>query len=422
MAQRVVIDYCPRPFQKLAHETDKRWTLLICHRRAGKTVFAVNEMIKTALTCQHENPRIWYIAPFYSQAKRIAWDELKKFSRPIPGIKVNESELRIDYPNGGRVTLLGADNADAIRGTYSDLTILDEYAQIAPNVFPEVVRPTLSDRTGRAIFCGTPKGQNHFYDLYQQARDSDDWYFGVHPANETGILSEEELASAKELLSADLYAQEYECSFTAAIQGSYYAEVLKQARDQGRITRLPVETSLPVHTAWDLGRNDTTAIVFFQASGKEIRMIDCYEANGEGLDHYARILKERGYLYGDHYLPHDVEVTELTTNMSRRETLEKLGVKPIRVVPRVRHINEGIEQTRQMFSRCWFDSETCRPLLRALENYRKEWDDKRQVFRSHPLHDWSSNYADAFRQIAQGFGIGSVDWAQPIQYNYAGIV
>ena len=154
-----------------------------------------------------------------------------------------------------------------------------------------------------------------------------------------------------------------------------------------------------------MGRNDTTAIWFHQKVGKENRFIDFYESNGEGLEFYARILKEKGYLYGKHYLPHDVNVTDLSRgdNKSRKQILESLGVKPISVVPRVSDINKGIEQTRQSFPTCWFDEERCKEGLKALEGYKKSYDEKNQVFRNSPMHDWCSNPADAFRQFAQGY-------------------
>ena len=198
-------------------------------------------------------------------------------------------------------------------------------------------------------------------------------------------------------------------------EGAYYADLMKRAKDEGRICSIPVEPSVPVDTFWDLGRNDSTAIWFMQRVGKEYRFIDHYEMNGEGLMHYARILKEKDYYYGKHYLPHDVEVTELTTNKSRKETLEGLGVKPLLTVPRVRDVNEGIEMTRQKIPMCWFDEVRCKEGIRALLKYHKEWDDKRQVFRSYPLHDWSSNSADAFRQFAQGYKDDTdYGWDQPI--------
>lgn len=203
----------------------------------------------------------------------------------------------------------------------------------------------------------------------------------------------------------------------AAVEGAIYGSQMQKAEDDGRITSVPYDTSLEVHTAWDLGVNDTTAIVFFQSVGKEIRIIDCYEGRMQGLDHYARMLKERDYAYGDHYLPHDVEVTELSTNTTRLEVLEQLGVRPIEVVPRVSRINEGIEQTRQMFSRVWFDRKGAAELLGALRNYQYVWDDKFNVFRQKPLHNYASNYADAFRQIAQGYADTSWSGYNPDNYN-----
>ena len=197
-------------------------------------------------------------------------------------------------------------------------------------------------------------------------------------------------------------------------EGAYYADMIKRAREEKRICSIPVEPSVPVNTFWDLGRNDSTAIWFHQQVGKEHRFVDHYEMNGEGLQHYARVLKEKDYYYGKHYLPHDVEVTELTTNKSRKQTLEGLGVKPLEVVPRVKDVNEGIEMTRQKIPVCWFDETRCKEGIRALMKYRKEWDDKRQVFRSYPLHDWSSNSADAFRQFAQGYQDDTYKW-EPIK-------
>lgn len=414
----IVIPYKPREQQLDIHTNKKRWNILLCHRRFGKTVFAINDLIKEALTHTLNNPRFAYIAPFLSQAKAIAWDYLKYYSNPIPGVKINEAELRIDYPNGSRIRLFGADNADALRGHYFDGVILDEYAQISPKLFAEVIRPALSDRSGFCVFMGTPKGRNHFWDLYEAYKDDPSWFVRTFKASQTSIIDEAELEDAKRLMSGQrgAYDQEYECSFTASIQGAYYSDLLSDAQENGRICKIPVE-DLPVNTFWDLGRNDTTAIWFHQMVGREHRFIDCYESSGEGLKHYAQVLKEKGYFYGEHYLPHDVEVTELTTNRSRRETLEDYGVKPIKTVSRIKDINEGIQQVRNVLPTCFFDETRCIEGLRALENYRKDYDEKRQTFRSHPLHDWSSNYADAFRQFAQGFNLASKHKWEKLKYD-----
>ena len=401
--QLITIPYKPREQQLEIHNTTKRFNLNICHRRFGKTVFEINRLIKAAIRNDKQNPRYAYIAPFFKQAKTIAWDYLKYFASPIPGTKFNESELRCDLPNGARIQLFGSDNPDALRGIYLDGCVLDEYAQIRPSLLPEIIRPALSDRKGWLDVTGTPKGRNHFWELLESVKNNESWSINIYKASETGIVDEEELNAARDLMNADQFEQEFECSFTAAVQGAYFADQLRKANEEKRILNIPIEPSIPVNTFWDLGRNDTTAIWFHQRIGLENRFIDFYENNGESLHHYAKVLKEKGYLYGEHYLPHDVVVTELTTNKSRRETLEESGVRPLIVVPRVSEKGEGIEMARRIIPSCWFDQTRCKDGLRALENYRKEWDDKKQVFRERPLHDWASNPADAFMQFAQGY-------------------
>ncbi len=211
---------------------------------------------------------------------------------------------------------------------------------------------------------------------------------------------------------SDDMKQEYpstpEEAFEVQLAGAYYGEQISVARQRGRITVVPYEPSLPVNTFWDLGRNDTNAIWFHQRVGLENRFIDYYENSGEGLGHYARVLKNKDYVYGRHYLPHDVEVTELTRddNKTRKEVLEDLGVKPIEVVPRISDVLDGIELVRNFIPSCWFDKEKCDKGIKALEAYRKEWDEKRGTYKDRPYHDWSSNAADAFRQAPQGFKDG----------------
>lgn len=399
----VTIPYRPRTLQRSIHDRLKRFNLLVMHRRAGKTVLAINQLIKWVMTCGHERPRGAYIAPLYRQSKSIAWDYLQHYCRAIPDAQFNQAELRVDLPGDARIQLFGADNPDSLRGLYFDAVVIDETAQISPSLWPEIIRPAIADRKGTVLFLGTPKGRNYFHDLYLDVRNNEDWLVEIHRASETGILDPDELAAAKGAMSDDLYQQEFECSWTAAIRGTYYGDLLNAARTEGRICRVPIETKVPVHTFWDLGRNDSSAIWFMQQVGLERRFIDYYETNGEGLDHYAKVLKDKGYLYGDHYLPHDVEVTELSTNDNRREILERLGVKPIRVVPRAKSVSEGIELVRQEMPSCWFDEIRCDYGIRCLENYAKDYDEVRQVFRSTPRHDWASHGADAFRMFAQGY-------------------
>lgn len=363
---------------------------------------AVNHLIRAAMRSQAADSRYAYLAPTYAQGKAVAWDYLKYYSRPIPGVKINESELRIEYPNGARIRIYGCDNPDSLRGLYLDGAVLDEYALMSPRVFAEIISPALSDRKGWAIFIGTPWGHNHFYDLLEAAEKSPDWLTAIYKASETGIIDPEELARLKGAMSLQQFNQELECSFDGAVQGAYYAEQIEQAEKDGRICSVPYDARCEVETFWDLGMNDATAIWFAQTVGREVHLIDYYEASGAALEHYVKMLKERGYNYGRHFLPHDADVRELGTGKSRIETLASMGLRNTEIVPKL-SIEDGIEAARSMFSRLWFDKTKCKEGLNALKNYRKEWDEKRQTFKSRPLHDWASNGSDAFRYFAVGY-------------------
>ncbi len=394
----IVIDYAPRSLQREIHKGLKRWNLIVCHRRFGKTVMAVNELIKRALIAEQPNTRLAYLAPLYRQAKAVAWDYLKHFSRPVPGIKINESELRVDYPNGSRIQLFGCDSPDTLRGIYLDFVVLDEYAQMPASLFGEVIRPALADRKGGAMFIGTPKGMNAFYELYEQVKDNPEWLVKVYKASETQVIPNEELREARTVMDPDEFEQEFECSWTAAIQGAYYARQLAALREQGRITSVPHEPSIPVHTVWDLGVGDSTAIWFAQMVGTEIRLIDYYEMTGEGLPHFAKHLQTLPYVYGEHYAPHDIRVRELGSGKSRIEIAASLGIE-FNISPNV-PVDDGIEAVRATLPKCWFDAEKCRRGNDARQDYGKDWNDKLGSFRVRPRHDWSSHAADAFRYLA----------------------
>ena len=402
----VKIPYRPRALQAEMHNSLKRWNVLVMHRRFGKTVFAVNQLIKTTLTCPLPRPRTAFVAPTFAQAKRIAWDYVKFYASVIPGVTFNETELRADFPNGGRLMLLSAENPDALRGIYLDECIFDEFGMQNPRVWGEVVRPALSDRQGSACFLGTPAGHNHFFDLLDTARGqiaegSEDWYFKICKASETGIVKPEELDAAKAQMTPEQYEQEYECSFTAAIIGAYYGKLLSEAEEAGRITRVPYDPMYPVHTAWDLGINDSTAIWFAQIfRGGAVNVIDYYESSGVGLDHYADILTKKDYNYGDHLAPHDIEVRELGSGKSRLETAFSLGIR-FKVIPKMK-VADGINAARMMLPRCYFDRDKTAEGLDMLRQYRQEWDDKKRSFRDAPRHDFTSHAADAFRYLAVG--------------------
>lgn len=398
--QVVTIPYTPRSQLLPFHNRTERFACLVAHRRFGKTVGCINDLQKGALTCTRERPRFAYLAPYLKQAKTVAWDYLLHYSSSIPGISVNHSELRVDYPNGGQVRLYGADNADGMRGIYLDGVVLDEPADMDPRVWPEIIRPALSDRQGWAAFIGTPKGKNAFWDVREQARKSPDWFYAEFRASNTLILPQTELDAAKLDMTEDQYNQEYECSFDAAILGAYYGKLLVKAQEDKRIGKVPWEPKLPVHTAWDLGIGDSTAIWFAQQVGMECRIIDYYESSGVGLEHYVKVLKEKPYVYGDHILPHDVEVADLSTGRTRLQFLASLGLYG-RVLQRD-SVEDGISAARNLLPQCWFDETKCERGLEALRQYRAEYDEKLKTLKSRPLHDWTSHAADAFRYLARG--------------------
>jgi hypothetical protein len=392
--------YAPRPLQAKLHRQLKRFNVLVAHRRFGKTVFCINELIAKAAANKLAQARYGYVAPLLTQAKDVAWNYLKRFTAPIPGVSVSETELWVDLPNGARIRLYGADNADRLRGLYFDGVVLDEYAQMSPRVWPEIVRPMLADRQGWALFIGTPMGRNHFCTLYEQAASDSDWHAQRFPATDTGVLPEAELVAARRAMSAQAFAQEFECSFAAGVPGAYYATLLEQAELEGRIGRVPWEPRLPVTTAWDLGIGDATAIWFAQVLGQEIRIIDYYEASGAALGHYAKMLGDKPYAYADHLLPHDISVREMSTGRTRLDTLRSLGLK-VRVLS-ADSVEDGIEAARNMIPRCWIDAGKCARGLDALRLYRPEFDARREVFSARPVHDWTSHAADAFRYLARG--------------------
>jgi phage terminase large subunit len=404
---RVDIPYTPRVQQRAIHDAlkDKRFGVLVCHRRFGKTVLAVNQLIRGAMTCKKPRPRFAYIAPTYRQGKATAWDYMQFYSRPIPGVKMNQSELRIDYPNGGQVRIYGGDNPDSLRGIYLDGVVPDEYGLMAGDLFSTVLRPAIADREGWALFAGTPNGKNQFYDIKQQAIAAPDWFFAEYKASQTGILSAAELAAARSVMTQDEYDQEFECSFEAAVKGAIYSEALQSARSSGRITRVPYDAMLPVDTDWDLGIGDAMAIWFSQSTRSgEVRLIDYYEASGEGFPHYAKVLSDKGYTYGQHWAPHDIQVRELGSGKSRLEVAAGYGIR-FQVTPRIHgvagvEVEEGISAARLLFSRCWFDETKCKAGLEALQHYRRDYNQRLNEFKATPVHDWASHGADAFRGLA----------------------
>lgn len=417
MAQAKTIDtgYTARPLQAELHAQLKRFNVLVAHRRFGKTIFAVNEKVDQGLRLYTSRklarPRFSYIAPTYGQAKKISWDVFKAYTYKIPGVKFNEQELRIDISLFGdetdtlRFQLLGAENPDSLRGIYNDGVTVDEPAQMPPSLWPEVIRPTLLDRNGWANFIGTPKGKNEFYRLHRYALESGDpeWFTRVIKASQSGVISQAELAAMKREMGEEAYEQEMECSFEAAIKGTYYSKIIQDLESRGRYRSIPYDPSLGVITAWDLGMNDSLVIWFAQRLYNEVRIIDYLEMSDmeEGLPEVVRELQKKPYVYTTHLLPHDAAVRGLNDGKSRTETLKKLGLKGIEVLER-KPLQDGINAVRNLLAMCWFNSDLTTVGFEHLKNYRRDWDEKTGVFKDRPVHDQSSHAADGFRYLAMG--------------------
>ena len=397
----IILDYSPRLAFMPFHDRTERWACLVAHRRAGKTVAAINDLIRAALMCRSPIPQFAYIAPFRSQAKSVAWDYLKHFSNPVT-LAANESELTVDLVSGGKIRLFGADNADTMRGLGFDGIYMDEYGDFKPSVWGNVIRPALSDRQGWAVFGGTPKGKNQFWDIRQtSARLPGEWFLLELPASKSGLLPAGELSAAKAQLSPDQYNQEYECSFEAGILGAFYGVEMREANEQGRISRIEYQTDVRVHTAWDLGYRDDTAIWFYQVIRNEIHVIDYYAVSGANIAELAHAITSRPYKYGKHYLPHDARAKTLASGGKSviEQLAEWLGIGNLAIVPDL-SVQDGIQAVRQMLPTTWFDAVKCEEGIEALRQYQRKYDEDKKAFRQTPRHDWCSHPADAMRMLA----------------------
>lgn len=383
------------------HNRTHRWACLVAHRRAGKTVAAINDMIRAAFTSKDSMPLYGYVAPYRTQAKSVVWDYLKHYSRPICNDS-NEAELTVTLVNDSKIRLFGADNADAMRGLGFSGVYLDEFGDFKPSVWGNVMRPALSDKQGWCVFGGTPKGKNQFYDIRQTAqRLKDDWFLLELPASKSGLLPDTELEAARAQLSKDQFDQEYECSFEAAILGAFYGTEMREATSARRICRVDYQPEVPVHTAWDLGYRDDTAIWFYQVIRGEIHVIDYYAVSGANIAELAAVVTGKPYKYGKHNLPHDAKAKTLAAQGKSiiEQLAEYLGINSLAIVPDL-SVQDGIQAVRQMLPQTWFDAERCSEGIEALRQYQREYDEDKKAFRQTPRHDWCSHPADAMRMLA----------------------
>lgn len=392
----------------------------VWHRRAGKDLVAINLI---ACKSQERVGLYWHMLPTYKQGRAIVWNGItrdgRKFLSHFPKELIaseNATEMRITFTNGSIYQVVGTDNIDSLVGTNPIGVVFSEYSLHDPKAW-DLIRPILAENGGWAFFIYTARGKNHGYSLNQMAKKNPKWFSQVLVAGNAGtkredgspvipdpVIEEERLAGMPEAM----IQQEFYCSFEAPFVGAYYGDQMAAAEKGGRITSVPHDPRLQVHTAWDIGVGDSTAIWFFQEYGFEIRVIDYYENSGEGLSHYLKILRGQveggehrsSYTYGRHHAPHDIEVTEFTSGKSRIESAKELGLKF--TTCKKHEVYDGIEITRQILPLCWFDAMRCERGIEALRQYRKEWDEKNKIFKDHPLHDWTSHPADAFRIYAMG--------------------
>lgn len=376
--------------------------LAILPRRAGKDVCAFNIIIRAAIK---KIGVYYYVFPTYSQGKKVLWDSItndgSKFLDYIPPEIVdskNSQEMKINLKNGSIIQIVGSDNVDSLVGTNPQGIVFSEYALQDPRAY-QFLRPILVANHGFALFISTPRGKNHFYTLYEVARNNPEWYCLKLSINETQHipLNEIEKERAEGIMSEDLIQQEYYCSFTAGVEGSFYGRYLERMHINHQIGVVPYEVGFRVFTAWDLGINDPTVILFFQRIGHTVRIFDYYENKNMGLEHYSKVVQEKPYQYEKHFGPHDIAQREFGSGMTRWEKAKRLGIT-FSVVPK-HEIADGIETVRSSLSKIWIDDRNCASFIKAIENYRQEYDHKHDVYHPKPLHNWASHGADALRYL-----------------------
>jgi hypothetical protein len=349
--------------------------------------------------CKLPRARGAYIAPNYKQAKRVAWDYLKEYTRIIPGMKYNSSELSASFPDGSKIMMLGAESADSLRGIYLDDAVMDEVAQINPVAWTEVIRPALSDRIGGCTFIGTPKGRgNLFSDLYHDVpKLGHDWYRKLLRYDETNIIAASEIEAMRREMTPATFSQELECSWLAAIEGAFYADEMNQAEADDRILDLPYDSQYPVHTAWDIGWSANNVVWFIQMIGSRIHVIDLLSCKFKTLPEIIKEVSAKPYTYGRHICPHDMKKHSYETGMRRIDVASNLGFQ-FDQCPNIA-VMDGIKAVQATLDRVYWDRDRCKVGIEAMRQYRTEYNALLRVYSRQPLHSWESDFADAFRMF-----------------------
>lgn len=396
----MALSYHPRDQFAPFHNRRQRWAVMNTHRRAGKTVALVNDIIVGALECQLYKPQLAYIGPTYSQAKRIAWSYLKDFGEKYLGKPPQEAELKVTLVNEATIYVLGADNADSLRGMYLDAAVMDEYAMFKPSVFPQIIRPALSDRHGWGVFASTPRGKNLFYDTMRGAEANPrEWYSLTLKASTSGIIAPAELEALRRDMDPEEFAQEYECSFDSALKGAIYSNEVNQLMLEHRVV---IDGDLydrnhPVHAVFDLGFTDATVCIWFQIIKGNVFVVAAEATTGQDIFYHIEKLHAFPGELGEVWLPHDGRAKNLQTGKSIVEQFLANGIRP-QVVP-AHKVRDGISATRKVFPTVYIQSATTGDLLEALKAYRRQWNDNLLMFSETPLHDWASDWADCFRYM-----------------------
>ena len=404
-----------KPHQSAVLNDKTRHRCVVMHRRAGKTVTAVFALIEALLTCERPHPRVAFIRPFLKQSKKLAWDYLANTVSQAPHVfDISKGELTVSCRlNNGKAMLLGADNIDAIRGIYLDFVVVDEMADVDPNLWDSVLVYCLADRMGRALISGTPRGRmNKLYEMFQLGNSGDpEWSSHIYTVNDTDMIDAGELARLQAQVEAGhlnraLFEQEMHCSFTSSLIGAVYGDEITALTREKRFCPLDFDATLPVITAWDLGWSDATAVIHLQRRGNQMGVI-CYEEfTLTKLPDILAALKAKPWAanYAEHYGPHDLNVHEYGSGNSRWQIADRLGFS-FDVVPNWGK-EDGIEAVRALLPHLWINDQPGMGgdrLVDILSNYRMEFDSEHRSFKTKTLHDWTSHGADALRMLAVAF-------------------
>jgi len=407
--------FIPRTYQKellAARDSGFKRLIAIYHRRAGKDKTLFNLMIKESLK---RKGVYYYFFPEYAQGRRVIWDGIDgsgfKFLDHIPESLIqskNSTDMKIVLTNGSVIQIMGTDKFDKVRGSNPVGCVFSEFAFQNPKAW-NIIRPILVENNGWAAFNSSKNGKNHFYELTNMALKNKNWfvqdYSVLDTLDENGnrYVTEEMIQEERDSgMSEDLIQQEYYNSWTANANGFYYLSILEDMENKNQITKVPHDPSVPVETYWDIGCGDATSIWFVQTMGKHLHIIDYYANNNKGIDHYAKVLQSKNYVYKAHNFPHDIANIEFGTGRTRLEVAEELFKGTKLEIVRKLGKEEGRNAVRMILPSCYFDKTNCSSGLDGLKNYRREWDEKNQVFKDSDVHDWARDPADAFRYLAVG--------------------